>query len=101
MNLDEALKFLNIEEFYKDIYHSSSTGELFHLYDYIVIAERLERIAIREGIDPMEHGKWFGWFFRMIVDWAKENWNRPQSIYQHMITMLEDYLEYLEPSATE
>jgi hypothetical protein len=75
MTFDQALKKLNIEDYKERIFNSNSHGELFHIQDYIFMAE---------NILP-ENEKYFRFYFEKIVKWAEETWNRPESIYQHML----------------
>jgi hypothetical protein len=79
MNFEEALKILNIEDYRERIYNSNSHGELFHLWDYITIANVLK---------DTENASVFKEDFENIVKWAEENWKRPESIFQHIITAL-------------
>ena len=76
MNLEEALKKLNIEDYGERIFNSNSHGELIHLFDYIVIAETLDDAT------------WFRRWFISAVKYAEENWKRPESIFQHIPQML-------------
>jgi hypothetical protein len=78
MTFQEALKALNIEEYEKRIFDSNSKGELFHLRDYIMLAE------MAEGRDPAEFRKWF----IDTVTWAEKTWDRPESVFQHIPTLL-------------
>ena len=39
MNFKEALSYLNLEDYSERIFNSNIRGELFHLQDYIVLAE--------------------------------------------------------------
>ena len=42
MTFEEALKILDIEDYKKQIFESNSKGELFHLMDYVFLAEFFE-----------------------------------------------------------
>ena len=75
ISFDEALKILNIEDYKDRIWNSNSHGELFHLYDYVVIAQ----IAQEQNLT----NKFREWFIG-LVKWAEENWNRPESVFQHV-----------------
>ena len=79
MTFQEALKILNIEDYRERIYNSNSHGELFHLADYIQIADVLK---------DTEDASVFREDFENIVKSAEENWERPESIFQHIITVL-------------
>lgn len=81
MEFQEALKILNIEDYSSAIMTSNSHGELFHLGDYVIIAMTLEDNPL--GI------KWFREWFEFTVQFAKENWKRPESVYQHILTTLQ------------
>jgi hypothetical protein len=78
MNFHEALVMLGIVDFEDRIINSNSHGELFHIYDYIQIAENLK--------NPDAFRIWF----LEVVDFAEKNWERPESVFQHMIKMLGD-----------
>lgn len=80
MTFKEALQRLNIEDYGERIFHSNSHGELFHLYDYVVFAEA-------EG-----DVNWFRRWFEDIVEMAEQNWQRPQSVFQHIPRLLEETL---------
>lgn len=73
MNFEESLKFLKIEDYGQQIFHSNSHGELFHCYDYIHLADHFK-----------PHPDWFRPLFLMCVKFAEENWKRPESCFQHM-----------------
>ena len=64
MNLQEALKILNIEDYAERIWHSNSHGELFHLDQYFTLAETFK-----------DDAKWFRDWFESIVKFAEENSN--------------------------
>ena len=76
MSFDDALKTLGIERYKKRIYKSNSHGELFHLYDYVMIANVV-------GDDPE-----FSGYFDELVGFAEENWERPESVFQHIPKMM-------------
>lgn len=78
MTFQEALKKLNIEDYAERIFNSNSHGELFHLYDYIVIAESLSDDGAQR----------FRPLFLEVVAYAEKNWQRPESIFQHMVKLL-------------
>lgn len=79
MNFNEALKILNIEDYKERIFNSNSHGELFHLEQYFLFAEIFKD-------DP----SWFREWFMAMVDWAQENWSRPESVFQHMDRLLKE-----------
>jgi hypothetical protein len=72
MTFKEALKKLNIEDYGERILRSNSHGELFHCWDYIWMAE------------PESDMSWFRGYFEQVVKFAEENWERPESVFQHM-----------------
>lgn len=78
MNFKDALKKLDIEEYGERIINSNSHGELFYLYDYIAIAE------------AFDDASWFKAWFKDMVIFAENNWNRPESMFQHVPKMLEE-----------
>lgn len=80
MTFEESLKILDIEEYGDRIFKSNSHGELFHLMDYIQIADAWK--------DDESAKEWFVGFFKGFVKHAEENWNRPESVFQHVLTAL-------------
>lgn len=72
INFDEALEILNIEDFKSRIWHSNSHGELFHLWDYVAFASF-------QG-----DKSYFRTWFLEVVEFAEENWKRPESVFQHI-----------------
>ncbi len=81
MNFQDALKKLGIEEYAERIFKSNSHGELFHLDQYIVLAKMGGDLS------------WFAPWFESLVQWAENNWERPESIFQHMGQILLTHLE--------
>ena len=79
MDFHAALKELNIEDYGERIFHSNSHGELFHLFDYVTIAEYFKGDT-----------EWFRDWFIEIDKFAKEHWDRPESVYQHIIRILKE-----------
>lgn len=80
MTFKEALKVLNIENYENRIFYSNSHGELFHLMDYIMIAET---------ISEKRKEKFREWF-EEVVRIAEECWDRPESVFQHIVKILND-----------
>lgn len=78
----EALKILGIEEYKDRIFNSNSHGELFHLNDYVVMAEYLNTPD-----DP-----WFGKWFRAVVEWSDKNSKNPNAVFQHIPEILKQQL---------
>ena len=64
MTFEESLKNLGIEEYADRIFNSNSHGELFHLLDYISLAEyftdkELFVMCFKEIIRPKSYRRWF------------------------------------------
>ena len=78
MNFKEALQKLGIEKYSDRIFNSNSHGELFHLEQYIVLADHFEDLS------------WFPEWFELIVEMAEANWDRPESVFQHIGKLLSD-----------
>lgn len=76
MTFKEALKILNIEDYGQRIFNSNSHGELMHLQDYIVIA------SVKSDLS------WFRPWFEVVVMWAEKTWDRPESVFQHVLKIL-------------
>ncbi len=89
MAFKEALKKLNIEDYERRIFHSNSHGELFHCWDYVIIAE------LSDDLD------WFREWFIAIVEEAKESWKRPESVFQHIARILKDGLNTVQKKREE
>lgn len=77
MTFQESLKVLNIEDYGERIFNSNSHGELFHLYQYPVIAEALKDSTCN-----------FREWFEAAVKFAEDNWQRPESVFQHIQKLL-------------
>ncbi len=80
MTFKEALKILNIEEYGERIFNSNSRGELFHLRDYIVLAKFIKDSPTAISL--------FKKHFEEAVEDANRNWQRPESIFQHITEIL-------------
>jgi len=83
MNFKEAIKKLDIEEYGERIFNSNSHGELFHLYGYIKIAEIYNQNDI----------SWFKNWFSWIIEYVENNWDRPESVFQHIPQLLTESLD--------
>ena len=83
MTFIEALKILGIEEYADRIINSNSRGELFHLEQYYKLAK----------IFP-DNKEWFSPMFKDIIKHAEDTWKRPESVFQHIITILLDTIQY-------
>lgn len=77
MSFDDALEKLGIADFKERIFNSNSHGELFHLMDYIHIAQAI----------PDEPEKFREWFVETVAA-AEQQWKRPESVFQHIPTLL-------------
>ena len=83
MNFKQALKTLGIEEYGERIFNSHSSGELFHLAQYYGLAEALGETT------------WFADWFKGVVKDAEEKWERPESVFQHIQTILIDHMKIM------
>ena len=78
MSVRGALKRLGISKYEKRIFNSNSHGELFHLNDYILIADHIKEDEIA-GFTK--------WFEDLIVHVGK-TWKRPESVFQHIPSLM-------------
>ena len=83
----ESLKKLGIEDFEERIFYSNSKGELFHCYDYIDIAK---------NINEQKKGAFRQWFLA-VIEFAEKNWERPESVFQHISRFLSEELNQNKP----
>ena len=81
MTFGEALEKLGIPEYGERIINSNSHGELFHLLDYIQIAQ-------------LDDVSWFRVWFLKVVEYAEMHWKRPESVFQHILTALKDSMSH-------
>lgn len=81
MTFKEALQKLEIEKYGRRIFNSNSRGELSQLHQYIILAESVGTTS------------WFPDWFESIVDWAEKNWERPQSVFQHIEEILYEQIK--------
>lgn len=81
----DALKILKIEDYVDAIFNSNSRGELFHLQQYFILAEAFKE----NNWDANEFRK----FFELVVEFANKNWDRPQSVYQHILKFYNETVE--------
>lgn len=84
MTIGEAFQKLNIEDYAERIFNSNSHGELFYLWDYVAVVQVHEAA----GVDLA----WFRPWFVDVVKWAEKNWQRPESVFQHLPRLLQDYV---------
>lgn len=80
--LPEALKILGIEEYGQRIFNSNSRGELFHVTQYFELADKIGTT------------EWFPKWFKSIVESAEKEWERPESVFQHIQKILVQHLEF-------
>lgn len=76
ISFKDALKILDIQEYEERIFNSNSHGELYHLQDYIDVANFLKGSPTAVQI--------FKKHFEECVEDAYKNWQRPQSVFQHI-----------------
>lgn len=81
MTFKEALAKLNIEDYGERIFNSSSHGELMHLWQYVALAENLSDAT------------WFRDWFVALVKGAEAHWQRPESIFQHVLRAFNEDLK--------
>lgn len=79
MNLHTALETLDIADYGDRIFHSNSHGELFHLMDYVMLAEAFSPTG--------EKVSNFRPWFEAVVQFAQKHWDCPESIFQHIPKM--------------
>ena len=83
MSFEDALEYLKIPEFRDRIFYSNSHGELFHIMEYLTVAKTYkEHNATDEDLEGFRE------FFLGMVKYAEENWERPESVFQHLIPMM-------------
>ena len=83
MDLNEALQELGIEKYKERIVQSNSRGELFYLEQYFTLAEIVKKNNDKD---------WFSKWFEEVVKYADANWERPNSIFQHIHKILANQL---------
>lgn len=74
--LKEALETLGIEEYSERILNSNSRGEMLYLQQYFSLAEIIGKT------------EWFPEYFKETVSLAEKEWDRPESVFQHIERML-------------
>jgi len=87
ISFKECLKRLGIEKYGERIFSSNSHGELFHLADYHMLATTIDN-----------KDNWFGKYFDGLVKWAEKEWERPESIFQHIPRMLTESIKSQDPN---
>jgi hypothetical protein len=86
MDFQEALKILGIEDYAEKIFKSNSQGELFHLEQYFLLADALK-----------DDAGWFRQWFEEVVKFAEQNWQRPESVFQHISKILIEQMSKKQP----
>ena len=82
MSFQQAVEYLGIERYAGRIWNSNSHGELFHCDDYIWLAQWYKD----QDFDPSGFSDWFD----LVVDFARNHWKRPESIFQHVLKIIAD-----------
>lgn len=82
MSFQEAVKYLGIERYAERIWNSNSHGELFHCDDYIWLAQWYKN-------NNFDSGGFSNWF-DLVVDFAEKHWERPVSVFQHVLKIIAD-----------
>lgn len=85
-SFEQALKILGIEIYAERIFKSSSTGELFHLEQYISFAAQFKDTDL----------SWFPIWFTRVVEYAENDWQYPEYVFQHMLRIFAQTLEKKE-----
>ena len=85
MKFKEVCKKLGIKKYAKRIWNSNSHGELFFIYDYYNILRICEK--------DKSFSELFPYYMDAIVSYAEENWERPESVFQHIPKMLKILFE--------
>ena len=89
MTFKEALKILKIEDYGERIFNSNSKGELSHLYVYGQYAQMTKEAG-------QEDGTMFRKLFVSAVEKAEKTWERPESVFQHLHTIISEELKLKE-----
>jgi len=85
----EALQKLGIPEYEERIFNSNSHGELFHLLQYFDMARMYDGST------------WFKPLFESIVKYAEENWERPDSVFQHIAEIMDGLHKEIKEEAKQ
>ena len=93
MTFKEALKILKIEDYGERIFNSNSRGELSHLYVYGQYAQMTKEAG-------QEDGTMFRKLFVSAVEKAEKTWERPESVFQHLHTIIREELKPKEDETT-
>lgn len=87
-DFEKALKFLKIEDYRGRILASNSHGEMMHLPDYIEMAKNVN-VGGRTGSElTPEDFSTIRKGFDGVVAYAEQNWERPESVFQHMLKIM-------------
>lgn len=77
MSFKDCCEKLGISKYAERIFHSNSHGELSHLAYYFQLAQIEADMS------------WFPAWFESIVKQAEEEWERPESVFQHIDKIIE------------
>ena len=94
MTFKEALKILKIEDYGERIFNSNSKGELFHLYVYVQYAQMTKEAR-------QEDATMFRKLFVSAVEKAEKTWERPESVFQHLHTVISEELNQNEDESNK
>lgn len=81
MDFKESLSILGIEEYTERIFNSNSKSELMHLQQYFILAEIIGETD------------WFAKWFKEVVKFAEAEWERPESVFQHIHKLLAEQVD--------
>jgi len=76
MDSKEVFEKLGIEDYADRIFKSNSHGELFHLQQYYELA----KMGVNKEMFRKE--------FIKVVEHAEKNWERPESVFQHILDVM-------------
>ena len=99
----EAFELMGISHLHGRAFHSNSHGELFHMMDYVEIAQRAQdtgkelakESTIAEVTDEQHvslHLMVVGQLIVFVVEFADKHWDRPDTVFQHMPRMMRELL---------
>lgn len=80
--LTDALTILGIEDYGERIFNSHSGGEIYHIQQYLDLAEAFK-----------DNPKCFRTWFEEVVKYAELNWKRPESVFQHISKILVEQID--------
>jgi len=86
ISFGDSLKFLNIYDYRDRIFESNSKGHLFHLSNYSMMASIFKHSY--KGDLEVFKDKFRKEFIR-VVDYTEKNWERPESVFQHIHKLID------------